>query len=80
MELQRFPVPLTVGMHSGKFLCDLTLAEEERVPTRLTVVLDSESGQLCSLQKMGGAAVSPEQLAQVLALGNARRKQVDLAR
>jgi len=80
LETHRFPVPLTIGLHSDKFLCDLSLTEEERMPTQMTVVLDAESGQLCSMQKAGGASMTSEQLARALALCNARRKQVTLAR
>jgi exosome complex RNA-binding protein Rrp42 (RNase PH superfamily) len=80
LEIPRFPVPLTIGLHSDKFLCDLSLMEEERMRTRMTVVLDAESGQLCSVQKAGGTSMTSEQLASALPLCNARRKQVTLAR
>jgi exosome complex RNA-binding protein Rrp42 (RNase PH superfamily) len=46
LQLRRFPVPLTIGLYEGKFLCDLTLAEEERVQSRLTVLVDSNTGQV----------------------------------
>ncbi len=48
LQLRRFPVPLTIGLYDGQFLCDLTLAEEERVQSRLTVVVDSNTGQVSS--------------------------------
>lgn len=46
LQLRRFPVSLTMGLYDGKFLCDLTLAEEERVQSRLTLVVDSDSSQV----------------------------------
>lgn len=46
LRLRRFPVPLTMGLHDGKFLCDLSLAEEERVRSRLTLVVDSNTSQV----------------------------------
>lgn len=38
-----------MGLYDGKFLCDLTLAEEERVQSRLTLVVDSHSSQVRSI-------------------------------
>lgn len=46
LRLRRFPVPLTMGLHDGKFLCDLSLAEEERVRSRLTLVVESNTSQV----------------------------------
>jgi exosome complex RNA-binding protein Rrp42 (RNase PH superfamily) len=67
-------------VYADKFLCDLSLEEEEHISTRMTMVLDSETGQLCSFQKAGGTSVSREELAKALALCNARLKQAKLAR
>ncbi|GAB5036358.1 exosome complex component rrp43-like [Nannochloropsis oceanica] len=80
LEMTRFPVPLTIGLHSDKFLCDLSLTEEERMPTQMTLVLDAENGHLCSAQKAGGASMASEQLARAFALCSARQKQVTRAR
>lgn len=35
-----------MGLHDGKFLCDLTVAEEERVRSRLTVLVDRSTTQV----------------------------------
>lgn len=78
--MARFPIPLTIGFHADMLLGDLSLAEEERIPTRLRIAVDRETGQLCTLQKLGGVSMASEHLDSAVALCGARQKQFLLER
>lgn len=54
-----------MGLYDGKFLCDLTLAEEERVQSRLTLVVDSNSSQVRDTCIRGGGLVHTTMLSDV---------------
>lgn len=78
LKLRCIPVPLTIGMFDGKFLVDPSGEEELVLDGVLTMVMTS-SGQIISVNKPGGAFISPEDLSACLALATGRAKEIEQA-
>mmetsp|Transcript_12726 Transcript_12726/g.28089 ORF Transcript_12726/g.28089 Transcript_12726/m.28089 type:complete len:280 (-) Transcript_12726:1105-1944(-) len=76
LVLRTLPVPLTVGIFDGQFLVDPLNDEEALISSFVTVVANSK-GQIFSVCKPGGAAISPQKLALCMSVGIERAKEVE---
>jgi len=76
LKLRCIPVPLTIGMFDGKLMVDPCSQEEDLLEAVLTVVLTTQ-GAVVAVNKPGGAAFSPEDMAVCMRLGLGRATEME---
>ncbi len=67
LELQKLPIPITIGKIGGQLIVDPTQTEEEALDARLTITV-TEDNNLCAMQKGGDAPLTEEEIKQMVDL------------
>lgn len=75
LELQDFPVAVSIGKVGSEFLVDLTADEEDMMETRLTVTTNKD-GDICALQKSGSEGLTLEEIKKTISLASEKGKEI----
>jgi exosome complex component RRP42 len=75
LPLSKTPVTVTVFKHGDHLLIDPTYEEEKVYDARLTVSV-LENGNICSLQKGGDAAITPEDAIKMMELAKEKSQEL----
>jgi exosome complex component RRP42 len=66
---------VTVFKYGDYFLTDLTHEEEKKYDARLTVSV-IENGNICSLQKGGDSAITPEETVKMIEIAKEKSEEL----
>ena len=77
LRMGALPVGCTVVEFAGRLLVDPTAEEEEVATSGVTVVVDSDSGEICQLLKTGvGRPMSRDKLQECTAIAKKQAKKI----
>ena len=75
LELQRLPIPITIGKIGKHLIVDPTQEEESALDARLTLTL-LEDGNLCALQKGGFAPFTIDEIKEMMRLADEKSREL----
>ena len=75
LQLQNYPVAVTVANIEGELVVDPCLDEELAMDAKLTITVDKD-GLICAMQKSGPGSFTPEQVMEAIDI--AREKAAEL--